>query len=115
MLLNVLFFFSGVFDAGGCSYFSRFPPLRCPLQRRNRKQALQLDLRRVNEHNKNIVSRAIHVVISSLPKIGGVVCDMLLKAPHIGILDAKDILVSAVLLMLYAPLQLLYYCTRHGG
>ena len=83
------------------------------MQRRNRKQALQLDLRRVDEVNQKVLSRAIHVVISSLPKIGGVVCEMLLKAPHICILDTKAILVSALLLVLYA--SLLYYCTRHGG
>ena len=48
---------------------------------------------------------------SALPKIGAVVCEtsskeharpcsLLLKAPHIYILDTKDILVSAVLLLL---------------
>ena len=92
-------------------YFSRFPPLRCVLQRRNRKQELQLDLRRVNERNQKVLFRAIHVVITSLPKIGGVVSEMLLKAPHICILDTKAILFSAVLLRA----SLLYYCTRHGG
>ena len=75
-------------------------------------QALQLDLRRVNERNQKVLFRAIHVIISSLPTIGGVVCEMLLKAAHICILDTKAILVSAVLLI-YA--SLLYYCTRHGG
>ena len=87
-------------------------------------QALQLDLRRVNERNQKVLwSRAIHVIFS-LPKIGGVVCEisskehdgpfsLLLKAPHIMyILDTKAILVSAVLLLLYASL-LYYYSTRH--
>ena len=82
-----------------------------------RPQALQiqLDLRRVNERNQKVLSRAILVVLSGLPKIGGVVCEMLLKAPHIYICisDTKDILVSALLLLLYA--SLLHYCTRYGG
>ena len=82
-------------------------------------QALQqLNLSRVNERNQKVLSRAIHV-ISSLPKIGGVRCEisskehegpssLLLKAPHIYLLDTKVIiLVSAVPLMLYA--SLLYY------
>ena len=74
---------------------------------------IQLDPRRVNERNQQVLSRAVHVVISSLPKIGGVVCEMLLKAPHTCILHTKAILDLAVLLILYA--SLLYYCTRHGG
>ena len=77
----------------------------------------------MNESNQKVLSRAIHV-ISSLPKIDGVVREisskehegpysLLLKAQHIYILDTKAILVPAVLLFLYA--SLLYYCTRHGG
>ena len=61
----------------------------------------------------------------SLPKIGGVSCEisskehegpssLLLKAPHIYILDTKAILVSGVLLILLIYASLLYY-TRHGG
>ena len=64
----------------------------------------------MNERNQKVLSRAIHVIFS-LPKIGEVVCEisskehegpssLLLKAPHIYILDTKDILVSAVLLLL---------------
>ena len=72
--------------------------------------ALQLDLHRVNERNQKVLSIAIHVF--SLPKIGGVLCEisskehegpssLLLKALHIYvyILDTKAILVSAVLLL----------------
>ena len=102
--------FSGVFDAGGCSYhmFHVFPAeVRSATPQ---LQALQLDLRRVNERNRKLLSRAIHVIFSS-PKIGEVECEisskehegpssLLLKAPHIYILDTKDILFSAVLLLL---------------
>ena len=116
--------FSGVFDAGGCSYhfFFTFSAAEVP-SATPQPQALQLGLRRVNERNQKVLSRAIHV-ISSLPEMGGVVCEisskehegpssLLLIAPHIYILHTKAILVSAVLLILYA--SLLYYCTRHGG
>ena len=55
-------------------------------------QALYLDLRRVNERNQKVLSIAIHVF--SLPKIGGVLCEISskehegppsvrLKAPYI--------------------------------
>ena len=123
MLLNIPSFFCGVFDAGGYSYhiFHVFPaevPSATP-----QPQALQLDLRRVNECNQKVLSGAIHVIFS-LPKIGGVVCEISskkhegpsslnLKAPHIYIRDTEDILVSAVVLIIYA--SLLYYGIRHGG
>ena len=67
-------------------------------------QELQLDLRRMNERNQKVLSRAIHVVISGLTKIGEVACEMLLKAPHTCVLDTKAILVSAVPLILCASL-----------
>ena len=37
---NIPKYFPGVFDAGGCqlSFFSRFSPMRCPLQRRNHER-----------------------------------------------------------------------------
>ena len=77
----------------------------------------------MKERNQKVLSRAIHVTFS-VPKMAGVVCEisinehegapsLLLKAPHIYILDTKSILVSAVILILDA--SLLYYCTRHGG
>ena len=104
--------------------FFTFSPAEVP-SATPQPQALQLDLRRVNKRNQNVLSRATHVIFS-LPKIGGVVCEtsskehegpssLLLKAPHIYILDTKAILVSAVLLILYA--SLLYYCTSwvRGG
>ena len=86
-------------------------------------QALQLDLRGVIKRTQKVLSRAIHVIFS-LPKIGGVVCEISskkhegpsslnLKAPHIYIRDTEDILVSAVVLIIYA--SLLYYGIRHGG
>ena len=86
-------------------------------------QTLQLDLRRVNERNQKVLSRALHVIFGLL-KIGGVVCEisskehegpssLLLKAPHVYILGTKAILVHAVLLTISA--SLLYYFTRHGG
>ena len=73
-------------------------------------QALQLDLRRVNKRIEKVLSRAIHGIFS-LPKMGGVVCEisskehegpssLLLTAPHRYILDTKVILVSAVLPLL---------------
>ena len=94
-------FSSGVFDAVATIFFT-FPPAEVP-SATPQPQALHLDLRPVNEQNRKVLSRAIHVVLlSSLPKIGGVVCEMLLKAPHICILDTKAILVSNVLLILYA-------------
>ena len=78
----------------------------------------------MNGRNQKVLSRAIHVMFS-LPKIGGVSCEisskehegpssLLLKAPHIYILDTKAILVSGVLLILLIYASLLYY-TRHGG
>ena len=84
-------------------------------------QALQLDLRRVNDRNQKVLSTAIHVIFS-LPNIGGVVCEisskehevpssLLLKAPHIYVFDTKAILASAVLLLLCV--SLLYYCTSN--
>ena len=68
----------------------------------------------MNKRKQKVLSRAIHVVFS-LPKIGGVVCEIsskeyegpssfLLKAPDICIHDTKAILFSAVLLMLYSSL-----------
>ena len=114
--------FSGVFDAGGCSYhfFFTFSAAEVP-SATPQPQALQLGLRRVNERNQKALSGAIHATLS-LAKIGAVVCEisskehkgpssLLLKAPHVYTLDTKVILVSAVLLLLHA--SLLYYCTRH--
>ena len=86
-------------------------------------QALQLDIPPVIDCSQKILSRVIHVMFS-LPKIGGVVCEISskkhegpsslnLKAPHIYIRDTEDILVSAVVLIIYA--SLLYYGIRHGG
>ena len=102
MLLNIPSFFCGVFDAGGYSYhiFHVFPaevPSATP-----QAQALQLDLRRVNERNQKVLSRAIHVIFS-LPKIGGGVCEisskehegpssLLLKAPHVYTLDTLSLI-----------------------
>ena len=101
-------FISGVFDAGGCSYhiFHVFP--RWGALCNAAIAGATVGLRRVNERNQKVLSRAIHVIFS-LPKMGGVVCEiskkehdwpspLLLKAPHIYILDTKAILVSAVLL-----------------
>ena len=40
-------------------YPPTFPPVRCPLQRRNhRERYMQLDIRRVNERNQKVLSRA---------------------------------------------------------
>ena len=98
--------------------FCTFPPAEVP-SAMPQPQVLQLDLRRVNKRNRKGLSRAIHVIFR-LPKIGGVICEisskehegpssLLLTAPHVYILDTKAILVSAVLLSLYA--SRLYYCT----
>ena len=110
--------FSGVFDAGGCSYhfFFTFSAAEVP-SATPQPQALQLGLRRVNERNQKVFFKVIHILFS-LPKIGGVVCEISskehegpsslpLKAPHIYMLDTKAIL--------YYYASLLYYCTRHGG
>ena len=89
--------------------FFTFPPDEVP-SATSQPQALQLDLRCVNERNQKVLSRAIHVIFS-LPKVGGVVCEisskehegpssLLLKAPHIYICDTEAIPVSAVLLIL---------------
>ena len=77
----------------------------------------------MDERNQKVLSRAVHVILS-LPTIGGVICEisskehegrssLLLKAPHVYILDTKAILDSAVLLVRHA--SLLYSCTHHGG
>ena len=71
-------------------------------------QALQLDPRRVNKRNQKVLSRAIHVEISSLSKIGGVVCEMPLKAPHICILDTVP---KLSLFQLYYQYYMLHCCT----
>ena len=122
MLLNVQFFFLAFSTRVAVAIiFFTFSPAEVP-SATPQPQALQLDLRRVNERNQKVLSRAIHVIFS-LPKIGGVVCEisskehegpssLLLKAPHVYILDTRAILVSAVLLILYA--SLLYCCTLHG-
>ena len=123
MLLNIQFFFVAFSTRVAVAIILfTFPPGEVP-SATPQPQALQLDLRRVNERNQKVLSRAIHVIFS-LPKIGGVVCEisskehegpssLLLKAPHVCILDTKAILVSAALLILYA--SLLHCCTRHGG
>ena len=88
-------FFSWRFRRGWL-YSYHFPPPFSPVEVPSatpQPQALQLDLRRVNERGQKVLSRAIHVIFS-LPKIGGVVCEisskehegpssLLLKAPHI--------------------------------
>ena len=85
-------------------------------------QPLQLDVRRINEGNQKVLSRAIRATLS-LAKIGGVVCEisgkehkrpssLLLKAQHVYILETKTLLVSAVLLIILHA-SLLYYCTRY--
>ena len=69
-------------------------------------QALQLDLRGVIKRTQKVLSRAIHVIFS-LPKIGGVVCEisskehegpssLILEAPHIHtlVLDTTAILIN---------------------
>ena len=102
--------------------FFTFSPTEVP-SATPQPQALQLDIPPVIDCSQKILSRVIHVMFS-LPKIGGVVCEISskkhegpsslnLKAPHIYIRDTEDILVSAVVLIIYA--SLLYYGIRHGG
>ena len=83
MLVNIQFFLLAFSTRVAVAIiFFKFSPAEVP-SATPQPQALQLDLRRVDEVNQKVLSRAIHVVISSLPKIGGVVCEMILKAPHI--------------------------------
>ena len=52
--------------------FFTFPPAEVP-SATQQPQAPQLDLRRVNERNQKVLSRAVHIVVFGLPKIDGVV------------------------------------------
>ena len=111
MLVNIQFFLLAFSTRVAVAIiFFKFSPAEVP-SATPQPQALQLDLRRVNERNQKVLSSAIHVVLSSLTKIGGVVCEMLLKAPHIyiRILDAKAILVSPVLIVYICFNALLLY------
>ena len=70
MLLNVIFFFLAFSTRVAVAIiFFTFSPAEVP-SATPQPQALQLNLRRVNERNQNVLSRAIHVIFS-LPKIGG--------------------------------------------
>ena len=84
--------FPGVFDAGGCIYhfFSRFPPARCLLQRRNHERYSWISAVLTSAIKR--YCRELSIEYFSLPKIGGV-CEisskenegyssLLLKAPH---------------------------------
>ena len=93
MRLNVQFFFLAFSTRVAVAIILfTFSPAEMP-SATPQPQALQLDLRRVNERNEKVLSIAIHIIFS-LPKIGGVVREisskehevpssLLLKAPHI--------------------------------
>ena len=122
MLLNIQYSLAFSTQVAVAIIFLTFSPAEVP-SATPQPQALQLDVRNMNERNQKALSGAIHATLS-LAKIGAVVCEisskehkgpssLLLKAPHVYLLETKTLLVSAVLLILYA--SLLYYCTCHGG
>ena len=89
-------------------------------------QALHLDLGRVNKRNQKVLSRAIHVEISSLSKIGGVVCEMsvkehegpsslLLKVPHIYMTPKLSLFPLYYYYMLHCCCTILYTSCFAGG
>ena len=75
MLLNIRFFFLAFSTRVAVAIvFFTFSPAEVP-SATPQPQALQLDVRRVNERYQKVLSRAIHEIFS-LPKIGGVVCEI---------------------------------------
>ena len=69
MLLNIKFFLRAFSTVAVAIIFFTFPPPKVPSSTPH-TQALQLDIRRVNERNQEVMSRAIRVIFS-LPRRGG--------------------------------------------
>ena len=125
MLLNIRFFFLAFSTRVAVAIvFFTFSPAEVP-SATPQPQALQLDVRRVNERYQKVLSRAIHVIFS-LPKIGGVVREisskehegpssLLLKVPHIYMTPKLSLFPLYYYYMLHCCCTILYTSCFAGG
>ena len=124
MLINIQFFSYVSSCVAVAIIFFTFPPDEVP-SATSQPQALQLDLRCVNERNQKVLSRAIHVIFS-LPKVGGVVCEisskehegpssLLLKVPHIYMTPKLSLFPLYYYYMLHCCCTILYTSCFAGG